>query len=203
MTLNDLNIHWQKMGVSSEQKQKLSGHRSLVIWFTGLSGSGKSTLSQAVELLLYKKGLRTIILDGDNIRHGLCQDLGFSEADRKENIRRVAEVAKLFIDNGTIVLAAFISPSEADRAIARNIIGTHNFLEVYCNCSFEICETRDVKGLYKKARAGEIKNFTGLDISYNPPNAADIVLNTGLITIPEAVDEIMEVIEKKIIQNII
>lgn len=197
MTQKDLNIHWQKMAITSNQKQKQSGHKSFVIWFTGLSGSGKSTLSQAVELLLYERGFRTIILDGDNIRHGLCNDLGFSEADRRENIRRVAEVAKLFIENGVIVLAAFISPSEADRAIAKNIIGSHRFLETYCDCSFEVCEARDVKGLYKKAKAGEIKNFTGMDILYEPPQKADIVLNTSSVTVEDAVNEIMKSIDRK------
>lgn len=156
------NVVWHHATVTRQRRERLNGHRGGVIWFTGLSGSGKSTLGHAVEEELHRQGCRTIVLDGDNMRHGLCGDLGFSEADRHENIRRIGEVAKLFVEAGVVVLTAFISPFSADREKARRIVGESDFLEVYCRCPVEVCESRDVKGLYAKARAGIVSQFTGV-----------------------------------------
>jgi len=152
---------------------------SINLWFTGLSGSGKSTLAHAVEERLHLMGCRTYVFDGDNVRHGLCGDLGFSEEDRSENMRRVAEMIRLFLDAGVLSLTAFISPLEKDRERVKKIIGPENIIEIYCNCPLEICEQRDVKGLYKKARAGEIKNYTGISAPYEAPRNPDLVLDTG------------------------
>ncbi len=162
-----------------------------VIWLTGLSGSGKSTIANELELALHKLGIKSYVLDGDNIRTGLNKDLGFSDADRKENMRRIAEVAKLFSDSETVTIAAFISPFRQERAEARDIIGSENFVEVYVDASLEVCEQRDVKGLYKKARAGEIPNFTGIDSPYEAPDNPDIILESGKLTIDECVDKLL------------
>jgi len=164
---------------------------SVNLWFTGLSGSGKSTLAHAVEERLHLMGCRTYVFDGDNVRHGLCGDLGFSLDDRRENLRRIAEMVNLFLDSGVISLTAFISPLKADREQVKEILGSENLIEVFCNCPLEICEQRDVKGLYKKARAGEIKNYTGISSPYEAPDNPDIELNTGTIPLRDCVNEII------------
>ncbi len=173
------NIHRHELTVTREQREKLNGHKNCVLWFTGYSGSGKSTIANILEETLYNIGCQTYTLDGDNVRSGLNNNLGFSDDDRKENIRRIAEVAKLFADSGTIVMTAFIAPFEEDRQIAREIIEKDStFIEVYVKTNLNTCETRDPKGLYKKARAGQIKNFTGIDSKYEEPIKPDITLNT-------------------------
>jgi adenylylsulfate kinase len=163
----------------------------VLIWFTGLSGSGKSTIAHSLEERLYHDGARTMVLDGDNVRHGLNSDLGFSDEDRQENIRRLGEVSKLFIDAGVVVLTAFISPFRRDRERVRELVGGGDFLEVYCRCPLEVCEERDVKGLYKRARRGEIKEFTGISSPYEAPMNADVVVDTDKSTLEECVDQIM------------
>ena len=167
--LKDINIHWHSHSVNREMREKLNGHKSVCLWFTGLSGSGKSTLACEVEKILFKEGDRTYVLDGDNVRHGLNSNLGFSNEDRTENIRRIGEVTKLFVDAGIIVLAAFISPFKEDREKVRHLLGDQNFIEIYVKTELETCEKRDSKGIYKKARKGEIKNFTGISSPYEPP----------------------------------
>ncbi len=162
-----------------------------MLWFTGLSGSGKSTIANAVELRLHQQGCHTYVCDGDNIRHGLNGDLGFSPTDRVENIRRIAEVAKLFMDAGMIILTAFISPYRADRARARERVPPGDFIEVYCRCPLEVCEQRDVKGMYRRARAGEIKEFTGISAPYEEPEAAEVVLNTHQQSQEECVEAVV------------
>ena len=175
-----------------EDKEKLLNQQSLVIWFTGLSGSGKTTLAQNLEKLLYKKGLLTQLLDGDNIRSGINNNLKFTEADRLENIRRVAEVSKLLINSGVITLNSFISPTKEIRDMAKNIIGKENFFEVYVNAPIEVCEERDVKGLYVKARRGEIKNFTGIDSPFNAPLDCDLEIKTNILSIKDSVELILD-----------
>lgn len=170
---------------------------SPVIWLTGLSGSGKSTIANELELRLEKMGIKSYVLDGDNIRMGLNRDLGFSDDDRKENMRRIAEVAKLFADSGTITIAAFISPFREERAAARDVIGSENFIEVHVNTSLEDCEERDVKGLYKKARAGVIPNFTGIDSPYEEPMNPDLVVEAGKFSVSDCVKKIMVHLQKK------
>ena len=174
------NIVPHTFQVERKDRNKLKGHKSFVIWFTGLSGSGKSTLANLVEKNLFYKGIHTFSLDGDNIRGGLNNNLGFGREDRVENLRRIAEVAKLFVDSGAIVIASFISPLESDRNVVKKIIGQEDFIEVFVNTPLEVCESRDVKGLYKKARAGEIKNFTGIDAPYEPPKTPEIEVKTNL-----------------------
>lgn len=173
------NITWHHADITKEDRERLNGHKAVVIWFTGLSGSGKSTLAHAVENALFERGCRTYVLDGDNIRHGLNKNLGFSPEDRTENIRRIGEVSKLFIDAGVIAMTAFISPYRADRDIARAAAGDGNFIEVYVKCALDVCEERDPKGLYKKARAGQIPEFTGISAPYEEPDNAEIVVDTG------------------------
>lgn len=179
-------------------RQKLLNQRSLVIWFTGLSGSGKTTLSDALEEELFRRGYKTYILDGDKIRDGLCKDLGFSEEDRTENIRRVGEVANLMRDSGLIVLSAFISPFEKDRQVVRNTIGPENLVRIFVDCPLEVCEQRDVKGLYKKARAGEIKKFTGISSPFETPEESELILKTAEHSIEELINTILEFIMPKI-----
>jgi adenylylsulfate kinase len=179
------NLHWHEHTVSRAAKEKLFKQSGKVLWFTGLSASGKSTIANATEHALHQLGYKTMVLDGDNIRMGLCKDLGFSDEARKENIRRIAEVAKLFAESGTIVLTAFISPFRSDRDAAREIIG-EDFIEIFVDTPIEICEQRDPKGLYKKARAGQIKGFTGIDSPYEAPLKPEIKLNTELISIQDA-----------------
>lgn len=173
------NVVWHHATVTRARREHLNGHRGAIIWFTGLSGAGKSTLAHAVEEALHQQGCRTIVLDGDNVRHGLCGDLGFSEKDRVENIRRIGEMAKLFMEAGVIVLTAFISPYRADRERVRAMVERGSFIEVYCDSPIEVCETRDVKGLYKKARAGQIAEFTGISSPYEAPETPELALNTG------------------------
>lgn len=174
------NIFQQAQGVTRTHREQLNGHKGKVIWFTGLSGSGKSTLANALDHQLHSERFRTYILDGDNIRHGLNSDLGFNDADRVENIRRIAEVAKLMMDAGVIVITAFISPFQREREMAQKLIGAENFYEVYISTALEICETRDTKGLYKKARDGQISNMTGISSPYEPPKSPNFIAECGL-----------------------
>ena len=176
MAQHDENVVWHPHPVTVEQREQLHGHRGVVLWFTGLSGSGKSTVAGALEEALHQAGVSTYLLDGDNVRHGLCRDLGFSDDDRKENIRRVGEVASLMADAGLVVLTAFISPHRAERQMVRERVGNDRFLEVFVDTPLEVCEQRDPKGLYKKARAGELKNFTGIDAVYEAPETPEIHL---------------------------
>ena len=180
------NITWHDATVTVEDREKLLNQKGCVIWFTGLSGSGKSTLANAVEHVLHQQRHHTYVLDGDNVRHGLNKNLGFSPEDREENIRRIGEVAKLFADAGTIVMTAFISPYRADRDQARELIAEGRFVEVFVDCPLEVCEERDTKGLYKKARAGEIKEFTGISAPYEPPFDPEVTVNTAELSIEES-----------------
>jgi len=198
MTKKSANTVWQVMSITRCEREHLQGHRSFLVWFTGLSGSGKSTLIFALEKRLYKLGYRTFALDGDNVRHGLCADLGFSPTDRIENVRRVGEAAKLLTQAGVIVLAAFISPYRADRQKVKNLMPAGDFIEVFCDCPLEVCETRDVKGLYKKARDGEILDFTGISSPYERPEYSDLVLETGKYSIEECTDLVMEKIKPRL-----
>ena len=180
-----------KASVTRERREAQNGHRSVLLWFTGLSGSGKSTLAHYVEEKLHIKGCQTFVFDGDNVRHGLCRDLSFSESDRSENIRRISEMSKLFINAGIIALTAFISPSHTDRKKVRDLIGD-DFVEIYCDCPIAVCEERDVKGLYKRARAGEIKDFTGISAPYDVPESAEIVVDTsGKESLEDCADKII------------
>jgi len=190
------NIVWHESGVTKQQRQEQNGHKSAVIWFTGLSGSGKSTISVELEKALYEKGIRSYRLDGDNIRHGLNKNLGFSDGDRTENIRRIGEVSKLMVDAGLFTLTAFISPFRADRDEVRQLVENGEFIEVYVKASVETCEERDPKGLYKKARAGEIKDFTGIDSPYEEPADPEIVLDTNISSVEEAVRQLLEYLEE-------
>lgn len=183
---------------SKSDRNRLLGNNSFVIWFTGLSGSGKSALSNELEQKLLSEGILTYILDGDNIRHGLNKDLGFSESDRKENIRRIGEVAKLMVDSGIIVLTAFISPFREDRNIVRELLSENEFIEVFVKCPVEICEKRDVKGLYKKARDGKIKAFTGIDSPYEEPEYPEIVIETDKFSLNESVEKLYKFIKNKL-----
>lgn len=191
------NVVWHHATVTRERREQMNGHKSAVVWFTGLSGSGKSTLAHAVEDRLHSHGSRTFVLDGDNVRHGLCGDLGFSIQDRTENIRRVGEVAKLFTEAGVIVLTAFISPLRSDRDRVRNILPHGDFLEVYCAASLDACEARDVKGLYKKARAGQIAEFTGITSPYEEPSAAELIVQTGSSPLEESVRLVIELLQSR------
>ncbi|MDY0117274.1 MAG: adenylyl-sulfate kinase [Sulfurimonadaceae bacterium] len=186
----DKNIVWHDSHIEKEQRAKQKNQKPCVIWFTGLSGSGKSTLANALELKLYELNYHTYLLDGDNVRHGLNGDLGFDEASRVENIRRIGEVAKLFVDSGTIVLTAFISPFVSDREIARNLVEADEFIEIFVDAPLEVCEQRDPKGLYKKARAGELKNFTGIDSPYEKPLNPEVYLVNDKADINNNVDKI-------------
>lgn len=192
------NIIPHDFHVSREDRQKLKTHRSLVVWFTGLSGSGKSTLANMVEKKLFDLGIHTFSLDGDNIRKGLNSNLGFTREDRKENLRRISEVAKLFVDSGTVVIASFISPLQADREAIKKTISNEDFVEVYVNTPLEVCEERDVKGLYKKARAGEIKNFTGIDAPYEAPQNPDIEVKTNEEEAEKSAERIIVFLKKKL-----
>jgi len=174
---HDENVIWHAHAVTRAERERQHGHQGGVLWFTGLSGSGKSTVAGALEQALHQLGVSTYLLDGDNVRHGLCRDLGFSDDDRKENIRRVGEVAKLMVDAGLVVLSAFISPHRAERQMVRDMLGEGRFIEVFVDTPLEICEVRDPKGLYKKARAGELRNFTGIDSVYEAPVAPEIHLD--------------------------
>jgi adenylylsulfate kinase len=191
------NITWHQADITKEDRERVNGHKAVVLWFTGLSGSGKSTLAHAVENALFERGCRTYVLDGDNIRHGLNKNLGFSPEDRTENIRRIGEVSKLFIDAGVMALTAFISPYRADRDIARAAAGEGNFVEVYAKCALDVCEERDPKGLYKKARAGQIPEFTGISAPYEEPDNAEIVVDTGVQSLEECTEVILSYLKGK------
>ena len=189
----------QHFGVTKDDRRKHRKHASFLIWFTGLSGSGKSTIANAVEKHLFSQGICTYVLDGDNIRQGLNKDLSFSADDRTENIRRIAEVANLMIDAGIVVIASFISPYHQNRENVRQIVGTDNYIEVFVNAPVEVCETRDVKGLYKKARAGEIQDFTGISAPYEVPLSPDIEINTDKLNVEQAVKLVLDKIESKLL----
>lgn len=188
----------QNYDITREQRNKQNAHPSFVLWFTGLSGSGKSTLANAVEKLLFEKGIQTYTLDGDNIRQGVNRGLGFSAEDRKENLRRIAEVAKLFVDAGQICFSAFISPMRKDREMIASIVGEKDFFEVFVDTPLEVCEARDVKGLYKKARAGEITNFTGISAPYEAPENPALHIQTANESIEDSAKKIIAFIEEKI-----
>jgi adenylylsulfate kinase len=196
------NTVWHHATVTRARREAVSGHRSAVVWLTGLSASGKSTLAHYVEEELHRRGHLTFVFDGDNVRHGLCGDLGFSAKDRAENLRRVGEMAKLFLDAGVISLAAFISPFRADRAHVRQIVGADDFVEVYCRCSVDVCESRDRKGLYKKARAGDIPEFTGISSPYEEPLNPDLVVDTGYDALEDCADRVMALLtQRKILRS--
>jgi adenylylsulfate kinase len=190
-------IIWHHATVTRARREKLNGHKSCVLWFTGLSGAGKSTLAHAVEEELHQRGCRTFVLDGDNVRHGLSSNLGFSDDDRRENIRRIGEAAKLMMEAGVITMTAFISPFRADREAVRSLIPHGDFLEIYCRASLDVCEARDVKGLYKKARAGEIKNYTGIDSPYEEPIDPELIVDTGTISLDDSVKAVLQLLQQR------
>ena len=194
---NKLNIVYHNATVTRVRRNQLNKHRSVVIWFTGLSGSGKSTLAHSVEEGLYKLGCRTIVLDGDNVRHGLSSNLTFSDDDRKENIRRIGEAAKLMMEAGVITMTAFISPFKKDRNLVRQLLPQGDFIEIYCNASLEACELRDVKGLYKRARAGEIKGYTGIDSPYEAPSNPELVIDTESESLEESAAKVVDFLKYK------
>ncbi|WP_399632176.1 adenylyl-sulfate kinase [Sporosarcina sp. SG10008] len=190
------NIVWHESEVTKKKRQELKGHKSAILWFTGLSGSGKSTVSVALETKLHAKGIHTYRLDGDNVRHGLNKNLGFSPNDRTENIRRIGEVSKLMVDAGLFTLTAFISPYQEDRDQVREIVKSDEFIEIYVKASLETCEERDPKGLYKKARLGEIKGFTGIDAPYEEPVNPEIIIDTNQLNIVESVKAIVSYLKE-------
>ncbi|MCU1793541.1 adenylyl-sulfate kinase [Pectobacterium polaris] len=194
----DDNVVWHAHDVTRESREKLHGHQGVVIWFTGLSGSGKSTLAGALEQALHQRGVSTYLLDGDNVRHGLCRDLGFTDDDRRENIRRVGEVAKLMVDAGLVILTAFISPHRAERKMVQDLLGEGQFIEVFVDTPLATCEARDPKGLYKKARAGELRNFTGIDSAYEAPEAPDSHLD-GEQLVTNLTDQLLDLLGKRAI----
>jgi adenylylsulfate kinase len=195
-----LSLHTvtQNYNITKSQRETLHGHKAYLLWFTGLSGSGKSTLANLVEMELYKEGLSTYILDGDNVRQGINKDLSFTPQDRSENIRRIAEISNLMLDAGVVTLAAFVSPYIKDREAVKQTVGADKFIEIYVNTSLATCESRDVKGLYKKARAGEIKNMTGISAPYQPPIHPDLEVVTDGQPIEKSVKTILEFINKKL-----
>lgn len=191
------NVVWHHATVTRERRENLNGHPGVILWFTGLSGAGKSTLAHAVEERLHQLGCRTFVFDGDNVRHGLCSDLGFSVEDRSENIRRIGEMTKLFLEAGIISLTAFISPRRRDRERVRSLVPHGDFLEIYCRTPIEICEARDVKGLYKKARSGEIKDFTGISAPYEVPEDPELVVETGSRSLDECVAAVVDLLRER------
>lgn len=191
------NVVWHPGSVTRIRREKNNGHDSVLLWFTGLSGSGKSTLAHAVEERLHQDGCVTFVLDGDNVRHGLCADLGFTEQDRVENIRRVGETAKLMLDAGVITLTAFISPFRRDRERVRALFPHGDFIEVYCHCPIDVCEERDVKGLYKKARAGLIPHFTGISSPYEEPCSPELVVDTSVMSLELSVTKVLELLVER------
>ena len=197
MTDNSTNIVWHHATVTRNRRNQQNNHKPVVLWFTGLSGSGKSTLAHAVEEELHQMGCRTFVLDGDNVRHGLSGDLSFSDKDRKENLRRIGEVSKLFIEAGTIVLTAFISPFRDERRKVRSMMPHGDFIEIYVDCPIEVCESRDVKGLYQKARDGEINQFTGISSPYEPPEAQELTINTSQETLRESVTKVLNLLKER------
>jgi adenylylsulfate kinase len=192
------HIYPIKTKVSKQQREERMNQRATLIWFTGLSGSGKSTLAVQLEAQFHNLGYKTYLLDGDNIRAGLNKDLSFTDEGRVENIRRIGEVSKLLLDAGVIVLSAFISPFQADREQVKEIVGAQNYIEVFVDAPLEVCEQRDVKGLYKKARAGEVKNFTGIDSPYEAPTHADVIIPTGTLSVDESIGKLMEFVLPRI-----
>ena len=191
------NVVWHSATVTRARRETQNGHHGAIIWFTGLSGAGKSTLAHAVEEQLHQQGCRTFVMDGDNVRHGLCGDLGFTTEDRVENIRRVGEVAKLMMEAGVIVLTAFISPYRSDRRQVRGMVQHGDFVEIYCDSAIEVCEDRDVKGLYKKARAGQIKEFTGISSPYEAPIDQELTVSTGTSTLEECVRQVIAEVKRR------
>lgn len=191
------DVYWHAGNIDRQSRQNRNKHKSFVLWFTGLSGSGKSTLANAIEKELFNTGHNVVVLDGDNVRHGLCSDLGFTEEDRHENMRRIGEVSKLFVESGTIVLAAFVSPYRQDREQVRSRLPHGNFYEVYCECDLSVCEERDPKGLYARARKGEIENFTGISAPYEEPIKPDMIINTDNLSIDEEVAQVVLNLNKK------
>lgn len=197
MNDNTENVVWHHATVTRERRQKLNGHQSFVLWFTGLSGSGKSTLAHAVEERLHQMNCRTFVFDGDNVRHGLCSDLGFGEEDRRENIRRIGEMTRLFVEAGVIAMTAFISPFREERERVRDLFEEGEFIEVYCDCSLETCEERDVKGLYAKARAGLIPNYTGISSPYEAPEQPEIRVHTDTESLDESIDRVLDYLQER------
>jgi adenylylsulfate kinase len=195
---NNNQIVWHNASITKEEYQKKNNHKSFIVWLTGLSGSGKSTLANAVSRDLFDNGYQVIVLDGDNIRHGLNKDLGFSDEDRQENIRRIGEVAKLFVEQGTVVITAFISPFKEDRQLVRELVGDGEFHEVYVKCDLDVCEQRDPKGLYKKARSGEIRQFTGIDSPYEAPENPELVLHTDENDLDTCKNELYSYLTKEV-----
>jgi len=196
-TPRSTDVVWHHATVTRERRQLQNKHHSVILWFTGLSGAGKSTLAHCVEETLHQMGCRTFVLDGDNVRHGLCGDLGFSMEDRAENIRRIAEVAKLMMEAGVITLTAFISPFRSEREKARLIFPHGEFLEIYCKCPLEVCEQRDVKGMYKKARDGQIKDFTGISSPYEEPDNPELVVETAKYTLEECTQQVIDMLRER------
>ena len=196
------NTIYHQASVTRQRRNQQNNHKSAILWFTGLSGSGKSTLAHAVEEQLHQQKCRTFVLDGDNVRHGLSSNLSFSEQDRKENIRRIGETAKLMMEAGIVTLTAFISPFKQDRETARNLMPHGDFIEIYCKATLETCEARDVKGLYKKARAGEIKNYTGIDSPYESPEKPELTVDTDKQTLEESVQSVIKLLTERDIISI-
>lgn len=196
------NTVWHHATVTRSRREKLHNHKGVILWFTGLSGAGKSTLAHSVEESLHQLGCSTYVLDGDNIRQGLSGDLGFSESNRKENIRRIGQVSKLFLESATIVLTAFISPYRAERQLVRNMVQHGDFIEIYCDSPIEICEERDVKGLYQRARSGEVKEFTGISSPYEEPQKPELTVKTGGDSLENCTNDIINLlIERNIIKK--
>jgi len=194
------NIVWHQASITKQDRRQKNQHHSCILWFTGLSASGKSTIANEIAKALFLQNVQQYVLDGDNIRHGLNNDLGFTDRDRTENIRRIGEVAKLFVDDGQVVLTAFISPFQADRDLVRSIVEKDEFIEIYVECSVETCENRDPKGLYKKAKSGEIQHFTGISSPYEAPNRPEITLNTDTLSIDQCVETVLQYLK---VQNYI
>ena len=199
--MKTLNTIYHNATITRKRRNKLNDHRSVVVWLTGLSGSGKSTLAHSVEEELHNLGCRTYVLDGDNVRHGLSSNLTFSDDDRKENIRRIGEAAKLMMEAGVIAITAFISPFKKDRNFVRQLLPQGDFIEIYCKASLGACESRDVKGLYKRARAGEIKNYTGIDSPYEAPDNPELVIDTESESLKESVAKVIDFLKSKEIIN--
>jgi len=195
--MKDENVIWHQHAIAKQDRSEQKKHKPCILWFTGLSGSGKSTVAGALEHALNELNVHTYLLDGDNVRHGLCKDLSFTDEDRQENIRRVGEVAKLMVDAGLVVLSAFISPFSAERQLVRELVAEDEFIEVFLDTPIDVCETRDPKGLYQKARAGEIKNFTGIDSDYEKPTSAEVVLNTSENSISDSVEQLISYLKAK------
>ncbi len=198
---NNGNVVWHHATVTRERRQKQNKHRSLILWFTGLSGSGKSTLAHAVEEELHQAGCKTFVFDGDNVRHGLNSNLGFSKEDRQENIRRIGEMCKLFIEAGVIAMTAFISPFKDDRDRVRKLVNEGDFIEIFLDCSLKTCESRDTKGMYARARKGEIKEFTGISSPYERPENPELIVDTDRLTLEESVNVVMDYIAEKLFIN--